>query len=150
MLLDLRVMLTASVAAVVLLIGGFGLLAAFRTPGKPSISIPHGPAEITGSIAAGGDRSNVLTDEDRAAQPAPQIAVPKGPAPPTVRSAIIEAPEKAEAPKTAEEKPAPPKAAVAARPKPRARTGGQQEPGANFRANNPVTFPFFGFGTAAQ
>ncbi len=141
MLLDLRVMLAACVVAVVLLIGGFGMLAAVRTPGKPSVAIPRDPSEVTGSIAA-SEKAQILTDEDKAAQPASQIA-PKPPAPEPVREAKAETPEKAVAPKVTE--PAPPRAA--ARPKPRAPAAARQESGANFRANNPLAFPFFGLGT---
>jgi len=69
MLLDLRVVLAASLATVLLLIAGFGLIAGFRTSIKPSIGFSMGgppvgqayqppanahpiirPTEITGSI----------------------------------------------------------------------------------------------------
>jgi hypothetical protein len=145
MLLDLRVMLAASFAAVLLLIGGFGLIAALRTPGKPSIAI-SGPAEITGSIAVRGEKSQTLTDEDKTARPAQPGAEAAHPAPEPARAANVDNAEKARVPEAAEEdKPAKSKRA-AAKSRPHIRAA-RQETGANFRANNPVMFPFFGAGT---
>ncbi len=144
MLLDLRVMFSAGIAAVLLLIGGFGLLATLRTHGNPAVAISAAPAEITGSIAARGDKLQALTDTDRAARPASSAAPAAPPAllsPEPIRAVNVEKTETAEAPKTAEEdKPAPPRRAAA---RPRVNPA-RQEMGANFRANNPFAFPFFG------
>jgi hypothetical protein len=146
MLLDLRIMLAASLAAVLLLIGGFGLIAALRTPGKPAITI-SGPAEITGSIAVRGEKSQTLTDEDKTARPVQPGAETAHPAPEPVRAADVDNTQKARVPEAAEEdKPAKSKRAAA---KPHIRSA-RQEAGANFRANNPVMFPFFGSGTNGQ
>src|SRR5712691_5924456 len=150
MLLDLRIMLSASFAAVLLLIGGFGLIAALRTPGKPSVEILSGPAEITGSIGARDKKSQSLTDEDRAARPAQPAAAPASPAPAPepVRAVNVEKTEKVQAPQ-GEDKPAKPKRAAAkAKPKPRIRAAARQHTGANFNANNPFSSPFFGSGAA--
>jgi hypothetical protein len=144
MLLDLRIMLAASFAAVLLLIGGFGLIATLRTPGKPSVAI-SGPAEITGSIAVRGEKSQTLTDEDKAARPGQPGAEAAHPAPEPVRAANVDNTEKVPAPEAVEEdKPA--KSKRAAKSKSQIRSA-RQEAGANFRANNPVMFPFFGLGT---
>ena len=152
MLLDLRIMLTASFAAVLLLIGGFGLIAALRTPGKPSVEILSGPAEITGSIGAPGKKSQSLTDADRAARPAQPAAetAPPAPAPEPVRAVNVEKTEKVQAARgAAEDQPAKPKRAAAkAKPKPRIRAAARQNTGANFNANNPFSSPFFGAGAA--
>jgi type IV secretory pathway VirB10-like protein len=152
MLLDLRIMLSASFAAVLLLIGGFGLIAALRTPGKPSVEILSGPAEITGSIGARDKKSQSLTVEDRAARPAQPAAgtAPPAPAPEPVRAVNVEKTEKVQAPRGAEEdKPAKPKRAAAkAKPKPRIRAAARQNTGANFNANNPFSSPLFGSGAA--
>jgi hypothetical protein len=147
-LLDLRIMLTASFAAVVLLIGGFGLIAALRTPGKPSVEILSGSAEITGSIGAPGKKSQSLTDADKAARPAE--TAPPAPAPEPVRAVNVEKTEKVQVPRGAEEdQPAKLKRAAAkAKPKPRIRAAARQNTGANFNANNPFASPFFGAGAA--
>lgn len=147
MLLDLRIMLAASFAAVLLLIGGFGLIAALRTPGKPSIAILNGPAEITGSIDARGEKSQSLTDEDKIARPAPPAAEAVRSAPEAVRAVNVDNAEKAQAPSRAEETAKPKR--DAAKPKPRIRAA-RQETGANFRANNPFSFPFFGSGATTS
>ena len=127
MLLDLRILLTAGLAAVLLLIGGFGLLAALRAPGKPWVGFPAGPVEITGSI---GETPDTLTEADKAARPEQ---------PEPIRAANIEKAEKTQAPAgTAEDKA---KQNAAARPKPPARLV-RQGTGANFKANNPFAFPF--------
>jgi hypothetical protein len=145
MLLDLRVILAASFAAVLLLIGGFGLLAALRAPGKPSITISGGPSEITGSIGTRGEKSQSLTDTDKTARPAQPAAESAQPAQQPVRAANVDNAEKAQAPQAAEEdKPEKPRRA-AAKPRPHIQAA-RQEMGANFRANNPVSFPFFGAG----
>ena len=150
MLLDLRIMLAASFAAVLLLIGGFGLIAALRTPGKPAVAISAGPAEITGSIGLRGEKSQSLTDEDKTVRPAPPAAESARPAPEPVRAVNVEKTEKAQAPQGAEEdKPAKPKRdAAKAKPKPRIRAAARQNTGANFNANNPFSSPFFGAGAA--
>jgi hypothetical protein len=149
MLLDLRIILAASFAAVLLLIGGFGLLAALRAPGKPSITISGGPSEITGSIGTRGEKSESLTDADKTARPAQPAAEAAHPAPEPVRAANVDRTEKAQAPEAAEEdKPARTKRA-AAKPRPQIRAA-RQETGANFRANNPLSFPFFGSGVNGQ
>src|SRR5471032_2308767 len=141
MLLDLRIILAASFAAVLLLIGGFGLIATLRTPGKPSMTI-SGPAEITGSIPARGEKSQSLTDADKTARPAQPTAEVAQPAPEPVRSANADRTEKVQTPEAAEEdKPARTKRA-AAKPRPHIRAA-RQETGDNFRANNPLSFPFF-------
>ena len=145
MLLDLRIMLAASLAAVLLLIGGFGLIAALRTPGKPSITI-SGPAEITGSIAVHGEKSQTLTDEDKTARPGQPGAEAAHPAPEPVRAANVDHTEKVQAPEAVEEDKSTKSKRAAAKPKPHIRAA-RQETGANFRANNPVMFPFFGAGT---
>jgi hypothetical protein len=146
MLLNLRIVLAASFAAVLLLIGGFGLIATLRTPGKPSMTI-SGPAETTGSIVARGEKSQSLTDTDKTARPAQPAAEAAQP-PPPVRAANVDNTEKAQAPEAAEEdKPA--KSKRAAKPRPQARSA-RQEVGANFRANNPLSFPFFGAGAIGQ
>jgi len=138
-------MLPASFAAVLLLIGGFGLIAALRTPGKPSV-------EITGSIGAPGKKSQSLTDEDRAARPAQPAAAtaPPAPAPEPVRAVNVEKTEKVQAPQGAEEdqRAKPKRAAAKAKPKPRIRAAARQNTGANFNANNPFSSPFFGAGAA--
>ena len=145
MLLDLRIILAASFAAVLLLIGGFGLVAALRAPGKPSITISGGSSEITGSIGARGEKSQSLTDTDKTARPAQPATEAAQPAPPPVRAANVDSAEKIQAPQAAEEdKSEKPKRASNARP--RARTAARQEMGANFRANNPFSFPFFDAG----
>ena len=146
MLLDLRIMLAASFAAVLLLIGGFGLIAALRTPGKPSIAISAGPAEITGSIGARGEKSQSLTDEDKTARPTPPAAEAARAAPEPVRAVNVDRTEKTQALQGGEEEK--PKGA-AAKQKPRIRAAARPETGANFRANNPLAFPFFGTGTNA-
>jgi hypothetical protein len=152
MLLDLRIMFTASLAAVLLLIGGFGLIAALRTPGKPSVAILSGPAEITGSIRVRGEKSQSLTDEDKTAQPArpaQPAAEAARPAPEPVRTVNVDSAEKTQAlPSVEQDRPAKAKRA-AAKPKPRIRAA-RQETGANFRANNPLSFPFFGSGEPAN
>lgn len=145
MLLDLRIMLAASFAAVLLLMGGFGLIAALRTPGKPSTAISAGPIEITGSIGARGEKSQSLTDADKTARPAPPAAESARAAPEPVRAVNVDTAEKAAAAGAEEDKSEKPKHA-AAKPKPRIRAAARQEAGANFRANNPVSFPFFGAG----
>jgi hypothetical protein len=142
MLLDLRVMLPASLAAVLLLIGGFGLIASLRTPGKPAVEISSGPAEITGSIGGRREKSQTLTDEDKTARPAPPAAEAARAAPEPVRAVNVDQAEKTQAARAPEEdKPAKAKRA-AAKPKPRIRAATRQGTGANFQANN----PFFGFG----
>jgi hypothetical protein len=147
MLLNLRIVLAASFAAVLLLIGGFGLIATLRTPGKPSMTI-SGPAEITGSIAVRGEKSQSLTDTDKTARPGQPAAEAAQPAPQPVRAANVDNTEKAQAPEAADEdKPA--KSKRAAKPRPQARSA-RQEVGANFRANNPLSFPFFGAGAIGQ
>lgn len=146
MLLDLRIMLAASFAAVLLLIGGFGLIAALRTPGKPSVAILGGPAEITGSIRVRGEKSQSLTDEDKTARPA-QPAADARPAPESVRAVNVDNAEKAQALLGAEELAKGKHAA--AKPKPRIRAA-RQETGANFKANNPLSFQFFGSGAPAN
>jgi hypothetical protein len=146
MLLDLRILLVACFAAVLLLIGGFGLVAALRTSGKPSIAIAGGSAEITGSIGKRGEKSQSLTDADKIARPSQPAAEAAHPAPEPVRAANVDRMEKVQAPEAAEEdKPAKTKRA-AAKPRSQIRAA-RQEAGANFRANNPVMFPFFGSGT---
>jgi hypothetical protein len=147
MLLDLRIMLAASFAAVLLLIGGFGLIAALRTPGKPSIAILSGPAEITGSIGARGEKSQSLTDEDKTARPAQPAAEAARTAPEPARAVNVDNAEKTQAPLSAEEVAKSKRAAV--KPKPRIRAA-RQETGTNFRANNPLSFPFFGSGPNAN
>jgi hypothetical protein len=148
MLLDLRIILAASFAAVLLLIGGFGLIATLRTPGKPSMTI-SGPAEITGSIPARGEKSQSLTDADKTARPAQPTAEVAQPAPEPVRAANADRTEKIQTPEAAEEdKPARTKRA-AAKPRPHIRAA-RQETGANFRANNPLSFPFFSSGANGQ
>jgi hypothetical protein len=147
MLLDLRIMLAASFAAVLLLIGGFGLIAALRTPGKPSVAILGGPAEITGSIRVRGEKSQSLTDEDKTARPAQPAAEVTRAAPEPVRAVNVDNAEKAQAPSGAEELAKAKHAA--AKPKPRIRAA-RQETGANFRANNPLSFQFFGSGAPAN
>jgi hypothetical protein len=148
MLLDLRIMLVACFAAVLLLIGGFGLIATLRTPGKPSMTI-SGPAEITGSIPARGEKSQSLTDADKTARPTQPAAEAAHPAPEPVRAANADRTEKVHPPETAEEdKPARTKRA-AAKPRPQIRAA-RQETGANFRANNPLSFPFFSSGANGQ
>jgi hypothetical protein len=148
MLLDLRIMLAASLAAVLLLIGGFGLIAALRTPGKPSITISGGPTEITGSIDTRGEKSQSLTDTDKTARPAQPPAESAQSAPQPVRAVVNVDNAEKQAPEAAEEdKPA--KSKRAAKPKPHVRSA-RQEAGANFKANNPVMFPFFGSGTNGQ
>ena len=149
MLLDLRIVLAASFAAVLLLIGGFGLVAALRTPGKPSVGLSAAPIEITGSIHTRGEKSETLTDDDKAAQPAPPVAESRPSQPETPRTANVEKVEKVE-------KPEPPKSAaakrtpkVAAKPKPRAHVA-RQNPGTNFQNNNPFGFPFFAAPTTAS
>jgi hypothetical protein len=156
MLLDLRIVLAASLAAVLLLIGGFGLIAALRAPGKPSITISGGPTEITGSIGTRGEKSQSLTDTDKTARPAQPAAESAQSAPQPVRAVNVDNAEK-QAPQAAEEdKPAKSKRAAAkpakskrAAAKPHIRSA-RQEAGANFRANNPVMFPFLGSGTNGQ
>ena len=149
MLLDLRIVLTASFAAVLLLIGGFGLIAALRTPGKPSLGILAAPAEITGSIGARGENPQSLTEDDKAVRPAQPAAEAPPPTPEPARAANVEKKEKTQVSRDVDEhKPAKPKRA-AAKPKPRIRAA-RQETGANFRANNPLAFPFFGDGTNAS
>lgn len=149
MLLDLRIMFTASFAAVLLLIGGFGLIAALRTPGKPSVAILSGPAEITGSIRVRGEKSQSLTDEDKTARPAEPAAEAARAAPEPVRAVNVDSSGTAQAlPSAEQDKPAKQKTA-AAKPKPRIRAA-RQETGANFRANNPLSFPFFGSGAPAN
>jgi hypothetical protein len=143
MLLDFRVMLPASLAAVLLLIGGFGLIASLRTPGKPAVEISSGPAELTGSIGGRREKSQSLTDADKAARPAPPAAEAPRAAPEPVRAEKTQA---AGAPE--EDKSAKPKRA-AAKPKPRIRAATRQNPGANFGANNPFASPFFGSGAGA-
>ena len=143
MLLDLRIMLAASFAAVLLLIGGFGLVAALRAPGKPSVAISAGPAEITGAI---GEKTHSLTDADKTARPAQPIAEAARAAPEPMHSANVDNAEKAVPPAAEEDKSEKPKRA-AIKPKPRIRAvAARQETGANFRANNPLAFPFFGTG----
>jgi hypothetical protein len=142
MLLDLRIMLAASLAAVLLLIGGFGLIAALRTPGKPSITI-SGPAEITGSIAVRDEKSQTLTDTDKTARPAQPAAESAQSPPQPVRAVNVDNVEK-QAPQAAEEDKSANSKRVAAKQHIRP---ARQEAGANFRANNPVMFPFFGLGT---
>src|ERR1700687_1552823 len=137
MLLDLRIMLAASFAAVLLLIGGFGLIAALRTPGKPSITI-SGPAEVTGSVVVRGKKPKRLTDTDKPARPAQPPAESAQSPPQPVRAVNVDNVEK-QAPQAAEEdKSAKSKRAAA---KQHIRSA-RQEAGANFRANNPVMFPF--------
>jgi hypothetical protein len=139
MLLDLRIMLAASFAAVLLLIGGFGLVAALRAPGKPSVEISAGPTEITGSIGEHGEKSQSLTHEDKIAQPTPE----------PVRAVNVDNAEKAQVPQVpqgAEEDKSEKRIRAVARPKPRIRAAARPETGANFRANNPLSFPFFGAG----
>ena len=148
MLLDLRIMLPASFAAVLLLIGGFGLIAALRTPGKPSVEILSWPAEITGSIGTRGEKSQSLTDTDKTARPAQPGTEAAHPAPEPVRAANVDNTEKTRVPEAAEEDKSA-KSKRAAKPKPHIRSA-RQEAGANFRANNPVMFPFFGSGTNGQ
>jgi hypothetical protein len=133
MLLDLRVLLSASLAAVLLLIGGFGGIALLRPPAKPSTAIAAGSEEITGAIGKRGDKSQSLTDADKAAEPAQRAAEP-------VRAADLDKSDKAE--KTDKTPAAPPASADAAKAKPRAHVATRPEPGANFRANNPFAFPF--------
>jgi hypothetical protein len=147
MLLDLRIMLAASLAAVLLLIGGFGLIATLRTPGKPSMTI-SGPAEITGSIATRGEKSQTLTDDDKTVRPAHPATEAAHAAPEPIRAANIDNAEKTKALEAAEED-KPKSKRAAAKPRPQARSA-RQEIGANFRANNPLSFPFFGAGTDAQ
>lgn len=147
MLLDLRIMLAASLAAVLLLIGGFGLIAALRTPGKPSITISGGPTDITGSIDTRGEKSQSLTDTDKTARPAQPSAESAQSAPQPVRAINVDTAEK-QTPEAAEEDKSA-KSKRAAKPKPHIRAA-RQEAGANFRANNPVMFPFFGTGTNGQ
>jgi hypothetical protein len=147
MLLDLRIMFTASLAAVLLLIGGFGLIAALRTPGKPSVAILSGPAEITGSVRVRGEKSQSLTDEDKTARPAEPAAEAARAAPEPVRAVNLDNAEKTQIPARGEEIAKPKHAAV--KPKPRIRAA-RQETGANFRANNPLSFPFFGSGEPAN
>jgi hypothetical protein len=154
MLLDLRIMLAASFAAVLLLIGGFGLIAALRVPGKPSVAISAGPAEITGSIGVRGDKSQSLTDADKIARPtAPPAAESPRPAPEPARAVNFDYTEKAAPPRTEraeEDKPEKPKRTAAKpKPKPKPRIA-RQQPGANFGANNPAAFSFFGTGTTSQ
>jgi hypothetical protein len=146
MLLDLRILLAASFAAVLLLIGGFGLIAALRTPGKPSVAILAGPVEITGSIGVRGEKSQSLTDEDKTARPAQPAAESARPAPEPVRAVNVDNAEKTQTPASAEEIAEPKRAATKHKPRIRA---ARQETGANFRANNPFSFPFFGSGTNA-
>jgi hypothetical protein len=143
MLLDLRILLAASFAAVVLLIGGVGLVAALRTPGKPSIEISAGSAEITGAIGSRGEKSHSLTEADKIAQPAQS---PAAASPEPMRAVNVDTAEKAVPPAAEEDKPEKSKRA-AIKPKPRIRAvAARQETGANFRANNPLSFPFFGAG----
>lgn len=146
MLFDLRIMLAASFAAVLLLIGGFGLIAALRTPGKPAVAISAGPAEITGSIGLRGEKSQSLTDEDKTARPAPPAAESARPAPEPVRAVNIDNAEKAGASQGKEEE-KPKRAAAKLKPKPRIV---RQQTGANFRANNPAAFPFFGTAATSE
>ena len=147
MLLDLRILLAASFAAVLLLIGGFGLVAALRAPGKPSIAISTEPAEITGSIAVHGEKPQSLTDADKTARPGQPAGESARAAPEPARAANLDNTEKV-APSAAEEDKSEKPKRAAAKPKPRIRAvAARQDTGANFRANNPVAFPFFGFGT---
>jgi hypothetical protein len=148
MLLDLRILLAACFAAVLLLIGGFGLIAAMRAPGKPAITIASGSTEITGSTGTRGEKSQSLTDADKTARPAQPVAEAAHPAPEPVRAANVDNAEKTKAPEAAEEdKPARSKRAAKSRPRVRS---ARQETGANFRANNPLSFPFFGSGANDQ
>ena len=142
MLLDFRIMLAASLTAILLLVGGFALVAALRAPpGKPAVAIPNGHGEITGSVAGRGEKSQSLTDEDKTAQPIQPAAAPAQIAPEPARTANVEKPEKAQNGKGAdEEKRARPR--VAAKPRPRVYAP-RQEAGSNFKNNNPFAFPFF-------
>ena len=142
MLLDLRIVLAASFAAVLLLIGGFGLVAALRTPGKPSVGLSPAPVEITGSVRTPAEKNHTLTDDDKAARPMQPVAESQPSAPAAPRTVNLEKAEKAEKSEKSE-KPAPPKSAaakpapkVAAKPKPRIRAV-RQPPGTNFQNNNP-------------
>ncbi|HXY89423.1 MAG TPA: hypothetical protein VEH75_02250 [Xanthobacteraceae bacterium] len=142
MLLDLRVLFTASLAAVLLLLGGFATIALLRPPGKLSTAIQTGSEEITGAIGKRGEKSQSLTEEDKAAQPAQRASEP-------VRAANLDKPdkeksEKAPTPETADDKAAQAKNAAAAKARPRIQAAPRQELGANFKANNPFAFPFFG------
>jgi hypothetical protein len=140
MLLDLRVLLAASLAAVLLLIGGFGVVAMLRTPGKPSTAIAVGSEEITGAIGKHGEKSQSLTDNDRAARPVAPAAEPAQAASAPARTVNAEKAEKAEVPPAPKEDEKP---KVVAKPKPRVV---RQDAGANFRNNNPFAFPLFGSG----
>jgi hypothetical protein len=142
MLLDLRIILAASFAAVLLLIGGFGLVAALRAPGKPSITISGGSSEVTGSIGARGEKSQSLTDTDKTARPAQPASEAAQAAPQPVRAANADTAQKPQAAQDTEEE----KPRRASNARPRARTAARQEMGANFRANNPFSFPFFDAG----
>jgi hypothetical protein len=164
LLLDFRIMFTASFAAVLLLVGGFATLAFLRTQGKPAVAIVL--EEITGTISKGDERAHALTPDDKAARPAPLTAAPAPSAPPAEAApgrppapgnASLENVEKAENPdgkqaakvteKAAAKKPEP---KAAAKPKPRPRVAARQPPGYNFNANNPFVFPIFGTGGEAS
>ncbi|HLL27953.1 MAG TPA: hypothetical protein VKT73_09960 [Xanthobacteraceae bacterium] len=148
MLLDLRILLTACFAAVLLLIGGFGLIAALRTSGKPSIEVSSAPSEITGSIGLRHEKPQSLTDDDKNARPAQPAAESGRSATEPVRAVNLDKTEKPEITKSdtakgAEEDKSDTPRRAAARPRPRIVATSRQDPGANFRANNPFLFPFF-------
>jgi hypothetical protein len=125
------------------------LVAALRTPGKPSVAISTAPADITGSIGTHGEKPQSLTDEDKTARPGQPASESAQSASQPVRAANIDNTEKIASQGAEEDRPARRKHA-AAKPKPHIRAAAtRQEVGANFRANNPVSFPFFGAGLNA-